>query len=83
VEKIVARAESQFNQPVIGVVGGLHYMGLSEKEIRPRIDFLQPLNLKLVALSPHDSDPQAIEMFREAFADAHHYLKVGSEIQFP
>lgn len=83
VERIVARAEALFEQPVIGIVGGLHYEGFSFDDVQPHIDFLSSHNLKLVALSPHDSSPEALESFQFTFADRYHTLRVGESIQFP
>ena len=83
VERIVARAEALFEQPVVGIVGGLHYEGFSFDDVQPHIEFLSSHKLKLVALSPHDSSPEALEAFQSAFADRYHTLRVGESIQFP
>jgi 7,8-dihydropterin-6-yl-methyl-4-(beta-D-ribofuranosyl)aminobenzene 5'-phosphate synthase len=83
VERIVARAESLFGLPVVGVVGGLHYMGMSAEQVQPHLDFIRSLEPSLVALSPHDSDPSAIELFRSAFTDIYQEIQVGREIHFP
>ncbi len=83
VERIVVRAEALFEQPVVGIVGGLHYEGFSSEDVQPHIEFLSSHNLKLVALSPHDSGPEALEAFQSAFTDRYHMLSVGETIQFP
>jgi 7,8-dihydropterin-6-yl-methyl-4-(beta-D-ribofuranosyl)aminobenzene 5'-phosphate synthase len=83
VERIVARAEALFDRPVVGIVGGLHYEGFGFADVQPHIEFLSSHNLKLVALSPHDSSPEAPEAFQSAFADRYHTLRVGESIQFP
>jgi 7,8-dihydropterin-6-yl-methyl-4-(beta-D-ribofuranosyl)aminobenzene 5'-phosphate synthase len=83
VERIVARAEALFDQPVVGIVGGLHYEGFGFADVQPHIEFLSSHNLKLVALSPHDSSPEALEAFQSAFADRYQTLRVGETIQFP
>jgi 7,8-dihydropterin-6-yl-methyl-4-(beta-D-ribofuranosyl)aminobenzene 5'-phosphate synthase len=83
VERIVARAEALFEQPVVGIVGGLHYEGFGYADVQPHIEFLSSHNLKLVALSPHDSSPEALEAFQSAFTDRYHTLSVGETIQFP
>jgi hypothetical protein len=51
--------------------------------VQPHIAFLKARQPRLVALSPHDSEPQVLEAFRSAFADAYHYLRVGETIRFP
>jgi len=83
VERIVARAEALFDQPVVGIVGGLHYEGFSFTDVQPHVEFLSSHNLKLVALSPHDSSREALEAFQSTFADRYHTLRVGESIQFP
>lgn len=82
-ERIVARAESLFGIPVVGVVGGLHYMGMNAEQVRPHLEFIQSMNPSLVALSPHDSDPGTLELFRAAFPDSYQDIQVGTEIHFP
>jgi 7,8-dihydropterin-6-yl-methyl-4-(beta-D-ribofuranosyl)aminobenzene 5'-phosphate synthase len=83
IERIVTRAETLFNLPVIGVVGGLHYGMASQAELQPHIDFLAVRQPALVALSPHDSGPAALLAFENAFPAAYQDVKVGVEIQFP
>ncbi len=83
VERIVARAESLFGIPVVGVVGGLHYMGMNAEQVQPHLDFIRSMNPSLVALSPHDSDPSTLDLFRSAFPDSYQDIQVGREIQFP
>jgi 7,8-dihydropterin-6-yl-methyl-4-(beta-D-ribofuranosyl)aminobenzene 5'-phosphate synthase len=80
-EKLVARAESLYGAPVVGVVGGLHYEGLSAEDIQPQIAFLQSRSPVLVALSPHDSSPEVLTAFESAFGEAYHTLRVGETIR--
>lgn len=82
-ERLVERAESLYGEQVIGVVGGLHYLNATAVELQPQIEFLQSRPVGLVALSPHDSGPQALAAFERAFPDAYYTLKVGEAIQFP
>jgi 7,8-dihydropterin-6-yl-methyl-4-(beta-D-ribofuranosyl)aminobenzene 5'-phosphate synthase len=82
-ERLVARAESLYGAQVVGVVGGLHYTNAAADELQPQIQFLQSRLVSLVALSPHDSGPEALAAFGNAFPDAYHTLKVGESIQFP
>lgn len=82
-EKLVARAEELYGETVVGVVGGLHYEKMSAEDAQPHIQFLEPRQMKLVALSPHDSSPQALDAFRRAFAEAYQLIEVGKVIQFP
>jgi 7,8-dihydropterin-6-yl-methyl-4-(beta-D-ribofuranosyl)aminobenzene 5'-phosphate synthase len=81
-ERLVERAEKLYGHPVIGIVGGLHYENTT-KEFQPHIQFLHSRELKLVALSPHDSSPEALEAFKAAFPQAYQELRVGSVIEFP
>lgn len=82
-EKLVERAESLYDAPVVGVVGGLHYEGLTASDVMGPIEFLKSRNPLLVALSPHDSSEEAIEAFRMAFLQAYQDIAVGQPIEFP
>ena len=82
-ERLVIRAESLYDLPVIGVVGGLHYEDQTAADVAAPIEFLASRNPQLVALSPHDSSPEAIEAFRTAFPQAYQDIAVGVPIQFP
>ena len=82
VPKIVERAKLVFDQPIIGLVGGLHYPEKDAKLIQERVDFLKGLNLQLIALSPHDSSEEAQTAVREAFSGAAKDIRVGQAIAF-
>lgn len=82
-ERLVERAETLFEKPVIGVVGGLHYEKVSTEDVHPHIQFLEPRQPKLIALSPHDSSPEALQTFESAFPEAYRFIRVGEVIQFP
>jgi len=82
-EKLVARAEALFGGQVVGVVGGLHYEKVSAEDVQPHIQFLAPRQPRLIALSPHDSSPEALKAFQSAFPEAYRSVKVGEVIQFP
>ncbi len=78
--RMIARAEALFRQPVVGVIGGLHYETTDVASLQPGIDMLGALDMQIVALSPHDSTSQAIEAFRQAFPASHREIAVGQEI---
>jgi len=82
-ERLVERAESLYGFPVVGVVGGIHYEGYTAEEVQPHVQFLQSRQMRLIALSPHDSSPEALEAFRSVFSDVYHTLRVGEPVQFP
>jgi 7,8-dihydropterin-6-yl-methyl-4-(beta-D-ribofuranosyl)aminobenzene 5'-phosphate synthase len=83
IERLVERAEALYGLPVAGVVGGLHYEGFIAADVQPHIQFLKSRQIKLAALSPHDSSIEALEAFQSAFAESYHLLRVGESIQFP
>jgi 7,8-dihydropterin-6-yl-methyl-4-(beta-D-ribofuranosyl)aminobenzene 5'-phosphate synthase len=83
VEKLMSRVESMFGEPVIGVVGGLHYEKTSREDVQLHIRFLESRHPKLIALSPHDSSPEALKAFQSAFPEAYQFVSVGEAIQFP
>ncbi|MCL5994884.1 MAG: MBL fold metallo-hydrolase [Chloroflexi bacterium] len=80
VERIVAWAQALFDEPVIGLVVGLHYEGMTQEQVQPHIAFVKDLKPQLVAVSPHDSSPAALQAFREAFPDVYQELQVGRAI---
>lgn len=80
VERIVARAQAAFSEPVAGLVGGLHYEGMTREQTLPHISFVSGFKPQLVAVSPHDSSAAAIQAFREAFPDVYREVKVGQAI---
>lgn len=82
VEKIVARAQALFEEPVVGLVGGLHYQGFTRAQALPHIEFVKSLNLRMVGLSPHDSSKEAMDAFRQAFPNAYQEVQVGRTISF-
>jgi len=47
------------------------------------LDYLKARNPKLVALSPHDSSMESINVFKDAFKEVYKYLKVGRVIKIP
>lgn len=83
IEKLIARTEALYSLPVVGIVGGLHYEGFDFEDVQPHVEFLASRNLKLVAVSPHDSSPEALQAFQSAFADRYRPLKVGESTLFP
>jgi 7,8-dihydropterin-6-yl-methyl-4-(beta-D-ribofuranosyl)aminobenzene 5'-phosphate synthase len=82
-KRLLERAETAFGQPVIGVVGGLHYGNADGAALQPQIEMLQGLNPAIVALSPHDSGPAALEAFAQAFAGVYQPIGVGAAIALP
>jgi 7,8-dihydropterin-6-yl-methyl-4-(beta-D-ribofuranosyl)aminobenzene 5'-phosphate synthase len=82
-ETVVERAEAIFDVPVVGVVGGFHYLNASSDELTPHIDFLRQRKPVLVALSPHDSRGSVLQAFEAAFSDAYRYIVTGHEIVMP
>jgi len=82
-EKLVERAETLYGQAVVGVVGGLHYENAHAEDVQPHIQFLQARPIELIALSPHDSGPEAMAAFEKAFPGAYHRLAVGEAIHLP
>lgn len=82
-ERLLARARTVIDLPVVGVVGGLHYGTADAATIQPEIQLLQGLNPILVALSPHDSGPVVLDAFALAFPAAYQPIQVGAVIAMP
>jgi 7,8-dihydropterin-6-yl-methyl-4-(beta-D-ribofuranosyl)aminobenzene 5'-phosphate synthase len=80
---LVIRAEALYQEPVVGVVGGLHYGDAKAEDVAEPIAFLQSRGIRLVAMSPHDSGPDALTAFLAAFGDRYHTLRIGETVRFP
>ena len=80
VEKMVARAQALFDAPVVGIVGGLHYDGMPPEQFQSNLAFVTGLQPLLVAVSPHDSGPDALAAFRAALPAAYQPVQVGRSI---
>lgn len=76
-QRLVRRAETLFNLPVIGVFGGLHYGEAGMEILQTDIQFLQERHLRIIALSSHDSGSRAIEAYEQAFPSVYRSIRVG------
>lgn len=79
---LLKRAKALFNQPIAGIIGGLHYGKLKENDLQEEIQALKEIQPVLIALSPHDSYPEALKAFENAFPDVYKTIKVGEEISY-
>ncbi len=77
---IVRRAEAAFEQPVVGVIGGLHYADPAVRDAAPDVEFLRARHPMVVGLSPHDSSAASIQAFRTAFPEAYREIAIGQPI---
>lgn len=82
IEQLVTRADAVFDEPIVGIIGGLHYEGFTREQTQPHLAFIDALDPQLVALSPHDSSAPALDAFREAFRDVYREIRVGEWIRF-
>jgi len=80
IQAIVQRAQTLSDRPVVAVIGGLHLMNSSETDLQPQIDFLKPLDLRLLALSPHDSDAPALAALQKHFPAVYQTVQVGETL---
>lgn len=80
IERMAARAEQIFGEPVVGVIGGLHNITQTPEQLAEDIAFIQNLNPVLVAVSPHDSLPEQIDLFRQEFGDTYRDIRLGEAI---
>jgi 7,8-dihydropterin-6-yl-methyl-4-(beta-D-ribofuranosyl)aminobenzene 5'-phosphate synthase len=81
-QAIVTRAEALFDQPVVGIVGGLHYGSRTAADLASELAFLRQRDIRLLALSPHDSLPDTILVFQQAYLQAYQPVEVGRTIRF-
>lgn len=80
VKNMLERAEMLFDVPVVGIVGGLHYTNRNAGALQGEIQIMQAQTLRLLAISPHDTAPSTIQIFRDAFPDIYQVIAVGREI---
>jgi 7,8-dihydropterin-6-yl-methyl-4-(beta-D-ribofuranosyl)aminobenzene 5'-phosphate synthase len=80
---LLERARTVFAAPVIGVVGGLHYGKADADLLQAEIQSLRDCHPLLVALSPHDSGPAALDAFAQAFPTTYRSICAGVPIEFP
>jgi 7,8-dihydropterin-6-yl-methyl-4-(beta-D-ribofuranosyl)aminobenzene 5'-phosphate synthase len=80
VDSLLAHAQTEFNAPVIGIVGGLHEGNASAQALQPDIDLIRAIQPTIVAVSPHDTQATALAVFQQAFPDAYQPLEVGKTI---
>jgi 7,8-dihydropterin-6-yl-methyl-4-(beta-D-ribofuranosyl)aminobenzene 5'-phosphate synthase len=79
-ERMVRIAEATLGQPVVGVVGGLHYGETVTDDVQNGIALLRARNAKLVSLSPHDTGSAGLAAFAAAFPQAYYTVAVGEAI---
>lgn len=81
--KILARARMLFDEPVWGIVGGLHYYNESFlSRALVDIDWLASSSpLQLIAISGHDSIPAAMTAYEKAFPKIYREVRVGEKIE--
>ena len=81
VNSLLAHVQAEFAAPVIGLVGGLHEGNASAQTLQPDLQVLQTVNPTLVAVSPHDSSPNVLAVFQQAFPGAYQALEIGSTLE--
>jgi 7,8-dihydropterin-6-yl-methyl-4-(beta-D-ribofuranosyl)aminobenzene 5'-phosphate synthase len=82
-ERLFERAEALYGAQVIGIVGGLHLRNADADKLQAQIRFLQSRPVSLLALSLHNSGPDASSAFIRAFPGAYRTPKVGETIRLP
>ena len=60
--------------------GKLPWIPVTNKDVQEAIEIMKPLNLKLIAISPHDSCDESLNTFSKAFPKAYRAIKVGEKI---
>lgn len=79
---LLDRAEQIYGEEVVAIVGGLHYESSSSAQLIADIRLLEKHGVQRVSLSPHDSSPEAIEVFRQEFHGQFDVLRVGEPVSF-
>lgn len=79
--RLLERARDLLKEPIIGLVGGLHYGTAMAEALEPDLHRLQDLPLQLLALSPHDSEAAPRLAFKEAFPNQYQAIRVGEPVR--
>lgn len=80
VKSLLERADTVFDIPVVGVIGGLHYGNADVSSLQSEIQMIDGLGPIVVSLSPHDSGQAVLDGFAQAFPDSYIPIKVGESI---
>jgi metal-dependent hydrolase (beta-lactamase superfamily II) len=80
-KSMLDRTEKLFGEPVVAVIGGLNYQKSTEVDIAPDMGLLRERKIKLIALSPHDSDASVLSVVASQFPDAVQTIRVGKAIK--
>ena len=68
---------------LVGFIGGLHKGNASAQALEPEIQLLNSIQPDIVAVSPHDSSPSVLAVFKQAFQTVYQPIQVGSLMQIP
>lgn len=79
-ESLLARANTVFDTPVVGVAGGLHYGNAEMESLQKEVELVRGIDPIIVALSPHDSSAAVLDGFAQEFQDDYEYISVGNSI---
>lgn len=80
-KSMLDRAETIYGEPVVAVIGGLHYLKSTQAELQTDLELLMQRNIKLIALSPHDSEQVVLNLFAAQFPETYQPLMVGEPIR--
>ena len=82
-DSLLAHAQAEFDAPVVGFIGGLHEGNANAQALEPGIQLLNSIQPEIVAVSPHDSSPSVLAVFKQAFQAVYQPIEVGSLMQVP
>jgi 7,8-dihydropterin-6-yl-methyl-4-(beta-D-ribofuranosyl)aminobenzene 5'-phosphate synthase len=82
-DSLLAHAQAEFDAPVVGFIGGLHEGNANAQALEPGIQLLNSIQPEIVAVSPHDSSPSVLAVFKQAFQAVYQPIEVGSLMQIP
>jgi 7,8-dihydropterin-6-yl-methyl-4-(beta-D-ribofuranosyl)aminobenzene 5'-phosphate synthase len=80
IQQIIVNAETAMGEPVVAIIGGLHYQKKTQTDIQDDLIVMRKHNLKLLAVSPHDTDPSVLTILAKQFPDAYQPVVVGKAI---
>jgi 7,8-dihydropterin-6-yl-methyl-4-(beta-D-ribofuranosyl)aminobenzene 5'-phosphate synthase len=81
IQQIIINAETAMGEPVVAIIGGLHYQKSTQTKIQDDLTVMRKHNLKLLAVSSHDTDQTVLDILAKQFPDAYQPVVVGQTIE--
>jgi 7,8-dihydropterin-6-yl-methyl-4-(beta-D-ribofuranosyl)aminobenzene 5'-phosphate synthase len=81
IQQIIVNAETAMGESVVAIIGGFHYQKSTQTKIQDDLTVMRKHSLKLLAVSPHDTDQTVLDILAKQFPDAYQLVIVGKAIK--